>query len=198
MPAIEQVKLLIEEQCQPPSEAHQWLMEHARCLENQRWCIVQWYARLWFAPYPGQLQEFSSSLAGRIFAANAEIRWVREGDKYRLWLLKEDSLGAPFRRRSRRYYLWGWWNDKEKRFVELRIPEDRALAYPMAHLTPKPMDRLFIQVYEYLPVPPGRWPTTAEALEEFTRLVNQPAVVAHRFYAVGCGQDTPASLGGKS
>src|SRR5450631_3092133 len=63
---------------------------------------------LHFARYDGVLPEsFERSIAGRVFCEKFEVRWLREGDRCRIWKLQETPQGNRYRRAQRKYYLWG-------------------------------------------------------------------------------------------
>lgn len=183
----EAVLLVIKQGTRRPyAEAESDLLERAKEVGEPAFLIVQSFEHCLFTKFTGTIPDLATSFSGRIFGPQAEVRWVREGDLCRYWLLWEGNGGRPALRREQRYYLWGIWDGK--RFAELRIPDYQPLAYPLDG-NPAPQDRAYIRVYEYYPVPPNPWPSQAEEVE---KLLNQPRLLAHRFVGLACGQEQRA------
>ena len=148
------------------------------------WVISQSLADdIVFEKFTGKMPANSlHSIAGRIFSAKGEVRWLREGARCRMWTLNEGDGKEYYRRREQRYYLWGM-RTKDGTFSENRM--DRVFEYPLAKdpgVTKD--DRAYILVVEYLAAAPSSWPDNVDELE---RLLNQPEIVAHRYLSVGCG-----------
>jgi hypothetical protein len=140
------------------------------------WIIVQTFEKIRFDAWSGgAVPELDASIAGRIFTAAAELRWVRDGDAWEAWRI-EESPGSAYVRHERKYFLWGTWKDDE--FAELRIPAK--LAYPVA--ARGELERPFILVAEYSKNKPPSWPSKPKDIEA---LLNAPAIAAHRFKGVG-------------
>lgn len=127
---------------------------------------------------------------GRWFDATSEIRWIRGQDGgFRAWLTREEATGTRVRQRRRRCYLVGTYRSTDGRTT---CSEER---YPGLHLDyptdgrPEDGDRAFVEVIEYAPIAPaeGDWPRDPDAVEA---ILNQPAIVAHRFARVGFGTGT--------
>jgi hypothetical protein len=140
------------------------------------WIIVQTFEKIRFDAWSGgEIPELNASIAGRIFTAAAELRWVQDGDAWEAWRI-EESPGSTYMRHERTYFLWGTWKDGE--FAELRIPAK--LSYPIA--ASGEHERPFIRVVEYSRNKPSSWPSKPEEIEA---LLNAPAIAAHRFKGVG-------------
>lgn len=138
-----------------------------------------------FTHYSGSLPDnFERSIAGRVFSAKGELRWLREGGDCIMWLTEESASGnLRYRRRTQRYYLWGMYKEKDKRFSENRTVGE--FDYPMpSGVNPSTDQRAYIQVAEYLAAAPQQWPDTQDELEG---ILNQPEIVAHRYLTVNVG-----------
>lgn len=121
---------------------------------------------------------------GHLFTPSHDVRWLAHGDgTYSAWLTKEDQSGAlKVEATKRSYYLIGIHSGGgATAFSEARFP-DREFTYPVAN-PPAEHGRGCIEVIEYAPTPRAAdsWPEEVDAIE---RLLNQPAVVAHRFIGV--------------
>ena len=145
------------------------------------WTITQSFEKLEFSHYTGKLPELEKIFTGRIFGADAEIRWWREDEKWMIWSLREGADRNPVIKRLQRYYLWGIYDSG--RFAEDRIPG--VPQYPL-HNTPQNQDRAYIEVAEYeLNEPLEKTP------ERLTLQLNQPRLYAHRFVGLDAGRTQP-------
>ena len=165
------------------AEARRIILELAAASGEPAWTVLQSFPKILFVRWPSEIPDFGQIFNGRIFGGQAEVRWIREGSEWRIWSIREAETGSePYRRQSRRYYLWGV--AKDGKFSEDRIPG--VPDYPVLQ-RPKDEDRAFIEVMEYARL----WTdvTTPEDLEELEKHLNQPRVAAHRFYNLSCGRD---------
>ena len=124
------------------------------------------------------------TLGGRVFDDKLEIRWVREGDTFRVWTIQErENPNGSHESTMVPYYLYGTW--KEGRFKE-SVVLDADLNFPLTQDPQKEWDRAFIEVALYRPAKPKHW---SEDPESIVRALNAPAVSAHRFVRLRCGRD---------
>jgi hypothetical protein len=183
------VNVAITLHCHPFDSARTKAEEIARTLHPDAggaWVISQSLGDdIFFKHYSGSLpRNFERSIAGRVFSAKGELRWLREGGDCEMWLTEESASGnLRYRRRKQLYYLWGMYREKDKRFSENRTFGE--FEYPMpSGVSPSTDQRAYIQVAEYLAAPPEKWPAAEDELE---RILNQPEVTAHRYLAVNVG-----------
>ena len=130
---------------------------------------------------------------GRLFAADAEVRWLREEarDPYSAWVTDEAS-GDDARTCEtfdRRYYLIGMFSRRAGAFVESRYPGagwDSDPCWGDLRRDARENDRAYILVREYSAARPERWP---ESAAEAGALLDDSGLVGHRFVQVGVGSD---------
>lgn len=139
---------------------------------------------------------------GRLFDKECEVRWVRERNGwFRAWVTREITGkpgGIPAIASCRRYYLMGLFENyhagqNTALFTEGRYTNKQFL-YPVPPGgNPQPRkDRAYIEVMEYTPVKPP-WPkegaTTDGDFNQIEELLDQPMLLAHRFFRVDVGRD---------
>lgn len=186
------MKVWIQPEVKEYAEAEAHVRKWAQKVGQPAYLMSQSFPECRFVAYDGQIPNFAATFAGRIFGPEAEVRWVREGERARVWLTQEsETEGTACIQTVERFYLWGDWNkdenQEEYRFREPRIPDHQKLTYPLSdELNINLHDRAYIEVYQYTPVAPESWPNDAMKVMD---LLNQPRLLAHRFVrlAVGCG-----------
>jgi len=161
-------------------EAQKLISDWAQNCGSPAWTILQSFESFQLIEWRANLPAFAKIFSGRIFGADAEVRWVRESDTWTIWLVQEASDGVVCQADRRRYYLWGIYSSPERRFSEDRIPG--VPQYPIGQ-TPKDQDRAFVEVVEYAPAGSGN-----ATLDSLNRELNQPRLIAHRFASLGCGR----------
>jgi len=169
----------------PVAEAAAFIQDCAKAVGGSGWIIVQSFVAIRFKVWtPGSSfpLDFGTIYNGRIFGANAEVRWVRDGDHVTVWRLREVP-GTDFERQFAKYYLWGRYNTKDKRFSEDTVRG--LLDYPTLPRIADD-DRPYVEVFEYTDAEPKAVMSTAGELMD---LLNRPRVAAHRFVRFGCGKD---------
>lgn len=134
---------------------------------------------------------------GRVFAENADLRWVMDEDgAIRAWSIKEVKNGSGPRfsnvcraKNPRRFYLNGRSTNDPGVYREARYP-GTLFEYPAAPSDAKREEgqlRAFLAVYEYWRAAPD-WSRHATA-EAVNRELAQPLLLAHRFVMVGEGSE---------
>jgi hypothetical protein len=157
------------------------------------WKLVQRLNRIDFGVWDGGVAGLvTDSLAGRLFNAQIEVRWLRDGTGFRLWKLSGELAGGVTRGREMSYYLWGSYDKDHAQFVESNLKADLTALYRAAapEVVFRQNDRPYLKVVEYFAEPPDGGETSLERIE--ARL-NQSRVVAHRVY--GFGFNTGAAAG---
>ncbi len=120
---------------------------------------------------------------GRFFNAYAEARWIRSPDgSFSVWITREGSSGRKVMREQRCYYLIGIWGKGQ--FAEHRYP---GTPFDYGVSGKRDGDRAYIEVYEYAPAEPN-WSDDPDEATIQARL-NQPMIIAHRFFNVDAGRD---------
>jgi hypothetical protein len=134
------------------------------------------------------------TISGRLFYADAELRWGLAGGEFDLWLLYEADNPPPGAdviwnvcSKDLRYYCFGTWNEKEKCFRDGRLPQP--LTYPIEGQGKK--DRFYFRVREYSPARPA----ATSDLKKIVEALNQPRVVASRLFGAGVGFDREKQRG---
>jgi hypothetical protein len=160
---------------------------------DKTWVISQSLGEaLVFEFFRGALPlNFEKSVAGRVFSAKGELRWVRDASGCRYWKTVEDGAAAEvgddapmkWRREDRRYFLWGMYT-KEGTFSENRTVGDFRYDLPKDRRDPRIDDRAYVVVAEYRVGEPVDWAT----VKDVEAVLNQPEIVGHRYVSVGCGR----------
>lgn len=143
---------------------------------------------------------------GRIFGGDCELRWLRSGSQYRVWLVVEREKKTEDKELvevqeqlevipiERRYYLHGEYDGTDKetgqsRFIEGRYP-GKVFEYPVAPEETEQdkgkKDRAYILVREYLAKQPD-W-SKPRSMDEVQDALNREMLVEHRFVGVGVGK----------
>ncbi len=173
------------------------ILELAKNCGEPCWMILQSFRELsvalWNAQSPDPAATLDAVFNGRIFGERGEVRWVKEGQLWEIWGLREtqdvEASGGcgPYVSRERRYYLWGIFKSKQQRFVEDRVPG--VPEYPILG-TPADDDRAYIEVREYeSPIPVVSPATGNPDVALLEKQLNEPRLVAHRFLRIGSDRD---------
>jgi hypothetical protein len=157
------------------------------------WKLVQRLDRIDFGIWHGGVAGLvTGSLAGRLFDAQIEVRWLRDGTGFRLWKLSGELTGGVTRGREMKYYLWGSYDKETEQFVESNLKADLTALYRAAapEAVFRQNDRPYLKVVEYFAEPPDEGETSLERIE---KRLNQPRVVAHRVWGFGFDTETAAA-----
>jgi len=132
-----------------------------------------------------------TTIGGRLFDKDRELRWQLNGDEFDLWMLYE-APGKQLLGKTVKYYCLGTWNAARECFGDGRIPRDLPqwvkTDRPLPVIGTKDTDRMFFSVVEYSPTQPESIDTNeddAARIERITDELNQPRIIAHRIFGVG-------------
>ena len=119
---------------------------------------------------------------GRLFDGDTEARWrLSRSGEWSAWIVREAGDGEIARRRDRRYYLRGVYDEGRTVFREARYPVD--FHYPVEGA--QRGDRAYIEVAEYS----RRGPDWSRLDDNDARAaLEAPLLFAHRFFGVGAGR----------
>ena len=164
-------------------DAGQWLENELKLFDGKTAFEVRMSVKeAEIEPLCSQPDKLLTCFAGHIFDADREIRWTGEGDSYYLWSIEDSgSTGERVERTAQKYYCIGF--AKNGGFCEPRLM--RPVKYPLQPA--QDGDRVYLDTYEYSPLKPD-----STDIETLVAALNQPRILASRFYGLGCGSNPPA------
>ena len=132
-----------------------------------------------------------TTIGGRLFDKEREVRWQLNGDCFDMWTLYE-SVGDQLVAREVKYYCLGKWDASKNCFIEGKLPRDLPqwvqAGWPLPVTGTSANDRMFFKVIEYSPArlihsDPNE--CQDQKIARITKELNQPRIVAHRLVDVG-------------